>query len=468
MGMATDDELTDQMLRGILDEAVVASNRRRRAEADELVHALHFAEACASRRKGDEDRERRTRLASDGTPEVPEFCHLEYAARLGMRPESGFSVIAIALDLHHRFPEVWDLVHRLSMPVWVAKKVAHATTELPLDQARRLSATLPAEWRRLSPTAFIEHVKACVLMLQAPREVAAGDQELASRGVAFVQNQHTTELHARLSKADAAFLDAQLNRLATELGRAGDTSSRAVRLSKSLGLLATPARALQILQGAIADETDVLPSGLETEEQRECPSTGFRGHLCGQVTVDPDRLLPTMELVVHIAQDALTSGDSAVARTSHFGPQSAATVRQWLGHGRVTVRPVLDTASVLPSSAYEVPGRMRELLDLRNPTSVFPHSTRRSRRLDQDHTVPYSTSGPAGQTRPDNLGPLTRREHRAKTLGGWRVTQTSPGVFEWESPLGYRYMRTPDHTSMVKDPDAQSWVERMLVALLRT
>ena len=55
-------------------------------------------------------------------------------------------------------------------------------------------------------------------------------------------------------------------------------------------------------------------------------------------------------------------------------------------------------------------------------------------------------------TRPDNLGPLSRKVHRAKTHGGWQLDQPSPGVFLWRSPLGFGYLVTPSHCWMVDDP----------------
>lgn len=467
MASTTDLDESTRVLRHILAGAERAAERRREAEADEIACALDYAEACAERPRREGEREQWVQLAGDGTPHVPEFCHLEYAARLGLRPEAGFSALCTALDLRHRFPELWAMVQALSMPVWVAKKVVTRASALTLAQARALSSDLALAWHGLSPTAFLERAKAAVLAITAPRHLSEEEAVLASRHVTIVSSDHCTELYARLSTADGLFLKAQLDRIATELGRAGDASSREVRLSKALGLLASPARSLQVLQGIASD--DDSPLGLETEEQRECPSAGLRGHVCGRVTVDPDRLLPRVELVVHVAEEALTSTDEGwVARTSHTGAQLAQTVKQWLGHARVTVRPVLDTAAVMPTSAYEVPGRMRELLELRNPTSVFPHSTRRTRRLDLDHTVPYAALGPPGQTRPDNLGPLTRTEHRAKTFGGWAVTQDGPGTFVWTSPLGFRYERMPDHTRFHRPPPdppsrAERWVKGLLI-----
>ena len=64
-----------------------------------------------------------------------------------------------------------------------------------------------------------------------------------------------------------------------------------------------------------------------------------------------------------------------------------------------------------------------------------------------DHTQPYQHTGaPPGQTRPDNLGPLGSRVHRAKTHGHFHLDQPRPGVFEWHTPLGYRYRVSPDRT----------------------
>jgi hypothetical protein len=63
-----------------------------------------------------------------------------------------------------------------------------------------------------------------------------------------------------------------------------------------------------------------------------------------------------------------------------------------------------------------------------------------------DHTVPYDPSGPPGQTSRENLGPLSRREHRAKTVGGWRTKQPDPGLYVWRSPEGHVAVTTNQGT----------------------
>ena len=57
-----------------------------------------------------------------------------------------------------------------------------------------------------------------------------------------------------------------------------------------------------------------------------------------------------------------------------------------------------------------------------------------------------------GQTRPDNLGPLGRRVHRAKTHGRWRVEQVAPGCYPWRSPEGFVYLVTPSLSLELHDP----------------
>ena len=40
--------------------------------------------------------------------------------------------------------------------------------------------------------------------------------------------------------------------------------------------------------------------------------------------------------------------------------------------------------------SYEIPDRIRESVLLRDVCEVFPHSSRAARRLDLDHTIPYT------------------------------------------------------------------------------
>jgi hypothetical protein len=135
-----------------------------------------------------------------------------------------------------------------------------------------------------------------------------------------------------------------------------------------------------------------------------------------------------------------------VARVEGIGPVGIDQLRDWLSSShlsdQVSVRPVLDPAGVAPVDGYEVRGELREAVQLTHPVEVFPWGTLRSRRADVDHTVPYrpmTEGGPPGQTRLDNLGPLGRGHHNAKTYGGFTCVQPLPGMFLWKTPTGHWY-----------------------------
>ena len=57
------------------------------------------------------------------------------------------------------------------------------------------------------------------------------------------------------------------------------------------------------------------------------------------------------------------------------------------------------------------------------------------------------------RTRLENLGPLTRFVHRAKTHGGWKLDQPESGLFVWTSPLGHRYLVARSHTIALDAPE---------------
>jgi hypothetical protein len=156
--------------------------------------------------------------------------------------------------------------------------------------------------------------------------------------------------------------------------------------------------------------------------------------------IDLTRFQPQTMLHIHVSRDALQAEVNAepgsIARVEDLGPQLLSTVRGWLGTGcQVKLQPVIDCDQIQPIDRYEVSPAMWKALLARSPASVFPWSGSLNRRMDADHTIGYRPppDGPPGQTRPGNLGPLNRREHRYKTFGGIQVRQPCPGTFIWRT-----------------------------------
>ena len=164
---------------------------------------------------------------------------------------------------------------------------------------------------------------------------------------------------------------------------------------------------------------------------------------------------PRVVIHVHVSDQTLI-GQHGVVRTEH-GPVTLDQFRRWLTQAdpTITVRPVLDPAATAAVDAYEIPQRLRQAMTVRHPGSVWPFSPATTistgGRLDLDHTIPHTKHGPPGQTSMGNLGPLTRTEHRAKTLGGWQARQPDIGTYLWRSPDGLVAVTTNQGTLLLGD-----------------
>ena len=306
-------------------------------------------------------------------------------------------------------------------------------------------------------------------------------------------------LVARAHAGDITYVVAVIDRIAVVLAEQGDTGDADERRATALRILANPARALSLLLGGgqpgdvsdLADDQrprgdagwmldldgEPLPGVPRQDQLRDVPIddpdvVGRLGTLVGgnivddaapgeggpEELVDPQLLAQVVEALagfdagafdpvsvvhVHLAEETLHRRHGAV-RTEELGPWSARMLAEWLANpehpaeiaSRISVRPVLDTRDVVPVDRYEIPARMAELVALRQPYEVFPYGTAAARGSDKDHVDPYR-KGRSGQTRSDNLGPLSRRHHRIKTHGGWRLHRDDDGAYWWRTRHGH-------------------------------
>ncbi len=145
-------------------------------------------------------------------------------------------------------------------------------------------------------------------------------------------------------------------------------------------------------------------------------------------------------LYVHLTDRTLATGNG-VLRVEELGPLLAGQLGELLGHDQIVVKPVIDLQDEINVHSYEIPDRLRERVRLRHPVDMFPYSgAEATGRMDQDHISPYDRTGPPGQTTDDNLIPLGRLHHRAKTFGGWRSRRLPSGAVAWTSPHGFRFV----------------------------
>ncbi|HEY3338553.1 MAG TPA: hypothetical protein VGK18_08620 [Propionicimonas sp.] len=358
---------------------------------------------------------RPVRIGADGTALVDEFLPLEVAAAKGISVASATWLVRDVVNLKARHPLLWFQATKGLVPMWRACQLAAevARFDLTVEQAQELDERLAPKvptlpWRRV-----LQLARGLITELAAGKVAALREQSRAAR---FVRKLPTDDpavayISARVDTSDAIFFDAMVDRIADILAARGDTDLKDIRRSKAIGVLATPSRAQLMLAEAAGQPGPVR-------------------------STDP-RLLPEACVYVHVAEETLLRG-AGPARVEDVGALPAVLLKHLLGHSRVRLTPVVRPYAEIVSDAYEIPEPIRRQVLLRDTYEVFPFSSRPPRGADLDHTVPYRPGG-KGQTRASNLGPLSRRPHRAKTHGGWLLEQPTPGIFWWATPTGQQF-----------------------------
>ena len=201
---------------------------------------------------------------------------------------------------------------------------------------------------------------------------------------------------------------------AKRLGRLGDADDYETRKAKALGVIAGRQGHLD-LTGGMGDTVK--------------PRKPVQTHLYVHVSL--------ADVATHVA------GNQVVGEVEKLGPATLDLIRTWLADSTARIVPVLDLNRSDAVDQHDPPPWMRELVILRDRHCAFPWCGRDARACDLDHTVPYvppDEGGPPGQTNPQNLAPLCRRHHRAKTAKRWRYERTEDGSYAWTSPHQKHYL----------------------------
>ena len=378
------------------------------------------------------DTEKMISLGADGTPVVSEMLAMEVGPLFGISPDSAGALLSSILDLRYRHPVLWQAVCDLTVEVWKARRIADQVTRsgLGLEAAQALDAVITpylSKW----PLSRVQY-KLKNLIVKAD-EVLAGQRARKARQERFVRIRHDDDgistVVARMATPDAILLDTALTRLASDAVLTGRTETIDELRSEALGDLAIAALE--------------HPAPVEAANHRAAPAAAAGD---GQPQpASPRRQPPRVaELVVHLDADTLRSGDGII-EIDRIGPLLLGQAHDLFRHCRIRVLPVIDLNDDPTTDGYQIPERIRRHITARDPVEVFPYSNRASKNCDLDHTRPYhrGLGRPAAQTRASNLGPLSRKVHRAKTLGAWTLTQPVPGEFYWTSSPRLRLHRYP-------------------------
>ncbi|MFC7362845.1 HNH endonuclease signature motif containing protein, partial [Nocardioides astragali] len=261
----------------------------------------------------------------------------------------------------------------------------------------------------------------------------------------------SSEVFMTLDTADAAAFDSTVSTMAATMRALGHPGDLGVCRAHAVGVLADPQQALDLLAAAdIADpdrplDPDHDPAVCFAEDAAYATPTPFRGsNGAGEAVV-----------VFHVTDRDLLDPDGSgllrrdgVARSPRLGPVLTSRLHSWLlTAGTVTIKPVLDIQAMPAVDQHDPPARMAEAVRLRDETCVYPRCGRRAEVCDLDHIdeyIPLDQGGPPGQTHPDNLAPLCRRHHRAKTFAHFSYRRLADGSYEWTLPTGTQVTTDPN------------------------
>jgi hypothetical protein len=399
-----------------LDEAaVLAAARQAKRDADAAeARKLAAAVAWASLHQVDDpdlaetwDRTPVT-LAGEGAPLIEKGCVAEFASVIGTTTNGGRNYLEHALELAHRFPNLYARIQAGEVPVWKGRQLANQTIDLTAEAAADLDLRVTPLAKRLSTKATeqLVHETLVRFMPELSQEMADASSVqhvyVDHRQVSFFG---TSAVHGSLDLADALDLDEALNREAETLRLAGCEENLDARRAMALGRLA-------------------------------------RGEAAGR----------QVDLYVHLPSDTNPTALVENGGGAHLLTQEQVAV--WCGRPDVTVviKPVIDLHNRLAAASYAVPEKIKEHLELRDRKCVFPFCERLARDCQKDHTRPF----PEGATDTDNLASLCQYHHNLKTHAGWSYTSIEPGVYLWRSPHGYTYLRddvgTQELTPGLVDP----------------
>ena len=447
----------DEAPHRLADAAAALGHAAAQRRAGEVAECLAIAALCDEHQVDDtlliEGAERWVKGGAEGTPHIGEFIAAEIAGTLQISIGAAFQQIATVLNLRHRHPRLWQALITGTVRAWQAAQVAKACDAAGLSQQaclhldRHLAIALAQQ-----PFGRIMRQLDGWIILADPAAAAEREQRAAARRhVSFGQIQEGhVPLWAQLDATDGLALDDAITGIADQLPDLDRDTNRAA----ALGILA---------RHALGQEPLPLP-----DHAPDCEPTPARRpveiivHLTGPHTVSQQHTspIPSHDMTTSLSRaedplldDSPPPGD-LVAHVRGWGHPRLEQLAPALAGSKVTLRPILNARHVAPVDTYQVPAPMRRALEARFPVDAFPYGTRDSRACDADHTIPFDHSGTVGtgQTRLPNLAPLSRFTHRLKTHGGWQLEQPQPGVLLWTSPLGYRYLVTPDGTTTTDRP----------------
>jgi len=351
-----------------------------------------------------------------------------------------------------------------------ALRLSSYATDVLIEQADTLATVLPGTRAALATGQISARHAAAVVEavnlagLEAEAIAVVEDKALRSAGRQNVAQLRRTLTRAITAADPGAAERRHRDRIATRqvrLSDAGDGMARysaeieAVAAAKLAATVTDHAHTLRAADKAATASNSSNSSGGAVEVRTL--DAARADALCqlvaaGAAAIQASNGQPptmTVETTIHITVPltVLLGLDDSPAELSGHGPITAAQARAAAHTAGATWRRLITddvsgTVLDVGRTRYRPPAAIADTVRAQHPRCLFPTCSHPSTHCDLDHREEYDRTGngTGGATSVDNLGPLCRYHHNAKTHGGWAWTvQPSTGAVTWTSPTGHSY-----------------------------
>ncbi|UYM04938.1 HNH endonuclease signature motif containing protein [Solicola gregarius] len=394
-----------------------------------------------------------TRYGGSGTPSVSEYAACEVGPALGLSASGGRDLIADALDLTYRLPQLFACLYDGSVDAWQIRKVARKTRRFTIAQAgdadRRLSAANVDGTPLIARVGMgrVQQILDQIRIVEDPDDPEnQRNENRRRRSVSIWPEDGVARISGTLSLDDGKRLDQRLDQIVESLRFLGDNRTYDILRSVALGMLDEPDSLDDLyhqFQAARADQTDKTSDTAPKPDPEPEPADGADqpGDGGSPERARRGRRSSSRQTVLYVHFDRCWGTWSL----EDVGAITRSEALEILGHSHVTVKPVIDLETTISATGYVAPPRLKEQLALMNAgTCTFPHCTRPARVGDYDHILNHADGG---LTDSRNGHRLCRYHHRAKTFTAWTVSSPAPGIWLWQSPAGRSYLVTGGTTT---------------------
>jgi uncharacterized protein DUF222/HNH endonuclease len=341
-------------------------------------------------------------MAAEGDdPEVAsEAAAAEIRVALRLTRRAADSDLALAWDLKHRLPRVWEALEAGEIDLRRVRVIVAGTAHLAEETARQVVDEIIERAARLTTGQLHALLRRVCLETDPAGAADRYRQAVAERRVVMEPSVDGT---AHLSGFDLA------------PDRAAAAMRRIDHLAQTLKT-GGEARTLDQLRA------DVFLDLLEGHRYQADTGKG---------TVD-----------LHVDLKTLTRLADHPGELAGYGPIVADVARQIAeSQTRAEWRWTLtdpDTGQVIDNGTTRrrPDTGQRRHVETRNPTCIFPGCRVPATDCDLDHRTPWSEGGP---TTLDNLVPLCRHDHQIRHRTGWTHQPLPEGDHQWTSRLGHTY-----------------------------